>query len=175
MKTGKILISACLIGQKVRYDGRCNRIRRDIIAKWQQSGLLVPICPEVTGGLPTPRNPAELQPGKTASDILSGKGRILDNTGTDVTDQFVIGAKITLDLAIANNCRYGLMKEASPSCGCNYIHSGKFDGQTKIGKGITAALLQQNGIEIFSETGIEKLVKAISDSKINRLKTQTAT
>ena len=135
----KILVSACLLGACCRYDGK-SVPNEDIIALGKKHQL-VPVCPEQLGGLPTPREPAEIK-----------DGRVVTRDGRDVTEQFERGAKETVKLAKTLQCDMAVLKERSPSCGCKKIYDGTFSGNTVIGNGVTARMLIQNGICVFGET-----------------------
>ena len=133
-----ILVSACLAGCHCRYDGRDNLVPE--IHDMVLSGDAVTVCPEVAGGLPTPRNPSEI------------KGdRVVTCTGVDVTDEYRHGAEAALDTANQYGCKLAIMKAKSPSCGKGLIHNGKFDGGLVEGDGVTAKLLMENGIEVITE------------------------
>ena len=149
----KILISACLYGQAVRYDGRDNLIDHPQLQKWKAQGRLIVLCPEVGGGLPTPRPPAEIQP----------DGRVITIEGGDVTAAFQAGADQALALCRQHRIRLALMKENSPSCGSHFIYNGLFSGSKIAGQGLTAAILQANGIRVFSEHQIDELAVALAD------------
>ncbi len=153
----KILISACLTGDPVRYDGGAKTSANPHLARWQAEGRLIPYCPEVAGGLPTPRLPAEIEAGARAEQVLAGDARILDNAGGDVTSAFMVGARATLALAQQHSCRHAILTDGSPSCGTSYIYAGRFDGTHKAGTGVTAALLQGHGIRVWSEVQIDEL------------------
>lgn len=142
----KILISKCLMGENVKYSGGNNKIENSIIEKWKNEGRLIPICPEVEGGLPTPRPPSEIR-----------DSRVINNLGCDVTEQFVHGAKIACEKAKISEAKYALMKQGSPSCGGKRIYDGTFSGTKKPGMGITARLLTDMGIRIFDENEINIL------------------
>ncbi|WP_135081244.1 DUF523 domain-containing protein [Terasakiella sp. SH-1] len=144
----KILISACLYGEVVRYDGRQKRLNHPYIQRWQEEGRLVAICPEVAGGLPVPRSPCEY-------DMQTG--HVLTKEGQDFTAAFQAGAQAVLHLAQTHHIRFALLKERSPSCGSNEIYDGHFSGRTIKGQGISAALLQENGIQVYSEETLEAL------------------
>ena len=135
----KILVSACLLGACCRYDGK-SVPNEDIIALGKKHQL-VPVCPEQLGGLPTPREPAEIK-----------DGRVVTRDGRDVTEQFERGAGETVKLAKTLECDMAVLKERSPSCGCKKIYDGTFSGNTVIGNGVTARMLIQNGICVFGET-----------------------
>jgi len=147
-----VLVSACLLGVNCRYDGRsCPEPGlRDLAA----FGRLVPICPEVAGGLPTPRLPAEIEvahAGLDGSSVLEGQARIVRSDGVDLTAQFVAGAQAALTLARKLGIQQAILKSRSPSCGAGQIHDGRFGGLLVPGDGVTAALLRQAGIEVLSE------------------------
>mgnify|MGYP000923949781 CR=1 FL=1 len=140
-----ILISACLLGLYCRYDGKIKRLNTvdELIDKYN----LIPLCPEIMGGLGTPRNPAE----------ISGD-KVINNLGQDVTAYFDRGAKEALKLARLFNCKYAILKERSPSCGYGKIYDGTFSATLTVGNGKTAELLLANGIRVLGETEIERLL-----------------
>ena len=144
----KILVSACLLGEKCRYDGKSKPC--DSVIKLSEKFDLVPICPEVFGGLPTPRIPAEIV-----------DGAVLRKDGVDVTNNYKIGAQKALDIAIQNNIKIAVLKEKSPSCGKDIIHNGKFDGELSPGNGITVNLFLKHGINIYKESEVDKLLNDI--------------
>ena len=144
----KILVSACLLGEKCRYDGKSKPC--DSVIKLSEKFDLVPICPEVFGGLPTPRIPAEIV-----------DGAVLRKDGVDVTNNYKIGAQKALDIAIQNNIKIAVLKEKSPSCGKDIIHNGKFDGELSQGNGITVNLFLKHGINVYKESEVDKLLNDI--------------
>lgn len=148
----KLLISACLYGQKCRYDGKDNLISRLDLLK--DKFTLVPVCPEVAGGLEIPRNPSEI-----VGD------RVIMNDGRDVTSEYRKGAEIALRTALENGCEFALMKAKSPSCGSGKIYDGTFSRTLTDGDGITIRLLKENGIKVFNETQIKELLKYIELEK----------
>ncbi|SPF75068.1 hypothetical protein ALP8811_00052 [Aliiroseovarius pelagivivens] len=156
-----ILVSACLLGQKVRYDGAAKTLDDDRLNRWANKGWLHPICPELLGGLPVPRLPAEIAPGHDGTSVLSGQGRILDLHGGDVTDAFLQGAKIAVATAQEHGCKYALLTEASPSCGTDVIYSGHHDGVRRAGMGVVTAALTQAGVQVFSSEQIGMLAALI--------------
>lgn len=153
----KILISACLLGQPVRYNGKGLSLESDILKVWEASGMLVPLCPEVAAGFPTPRPPAEIEIGKTGIDVEQGQAKIFEDTGLDVTDIFVQGAQIAVKTARDQGCKFALLTDGSPSCGSSFIYSGNHDGQKRDGIGIVTAVLQKAGVEVFAQHEIRKL------------------
>ena len=157
----KILVSACLLGRPVRYDGGSKRLDDALLETWNAEGRLVPVCPEVMAGLPTPRPPAEIEGGRNGAAVLAGEARVLEDSGGDVTNEFRAGAQAALSAAVENGCRYALLTEGSPSCGSGFIHSGAFDGNTVVGFGVVTALLREHGIAVFSEKQIAALAQAL--------------
>lgn len=146
-----VLVSSCLLGNPVRYDGRSVPNGDAVLDRWLAQGRVVAVCPEVAGGMPTPRPPAEIQPGEFAATVLAGQGRVVAVTGEDVTAQFVRGAREALAAAQARGIRVAVLKEGSPSCGSGYVYDGHFAGRRQPGLGVTAALLRGAGLQVFSE------------------------
>ncbi|NLB19062.1 MAG: DUF523 domain-containing protein, partial [Syntrophomonadaceae bacterium] len=107
------------------------------------------VCPEVMGGLPTPRLPSEISGGDGIS-VLKGDARVLDSQGNDVTPQFLNGARACAEVAKLNGVTRVILKDGSPSCGGSIIYDGSFSGRTVPGLGVTAAILKEGGIEIIS-------------------------
>ncbi len=153
MKT-RILVSACLIGQPVRYDGSAATVTSTILDRWIREGRLVSFCPEVAGGFPVPRPPAEIA-GDGGSAVLRGEAKVFDESGRDVTTYFVTGAHEALRTASDQGVRLAILKDNSPSCGSSFIHGGDFTGTTRPGMGVTTALLENCGIRVFSEQQIQ--------------------
>ena len=118
---------------------------------WQQQKLIVPFCPEVAGGLPTPRDPAEIS-----------NDKVITNIGDDVTAEFKLGARKALQLCQQHNIRFALLKESSPSCGRNTIYDGSHSGTKVKGMGLTASLLEKNGIQVFSEQQLPALAQTLA-------------
>lgn len=154
MKT-RILVSSCLIGQPVRYDGSAATVKSAILDRWIREGRLVSFCPEVAGGFPVPRPPAEIA-GAGGSAVLQGEARVVDESGRDVTTYFVDGAHAALRTALDQDVRLAVLKDGSPSCGSSFIHDGGFAGSLIPGMGVTTALLESHGIRVFSEQQIQK-------------------
>jgi len=140
-----ILISACLLGNPVRYDGKHSLIDHPLIKQWQLQNRLIPLCPEVEGGLTVPRAPAE----------IINPSLILNSNNEDVTQAFILGAKKALQTAKDNHCIVAILTERSPSCGSTEVYDGSFTRTKKTGMGITTALLKQNGIAVFNQYQLE--------------------
>lgn len=146
-----IIVSACLAGINCKYDGGNNLVPeiRDMVAK----GEALPVCPEQLGGAPTPREAAEIN-GVSGEDVLKGNGRVITKSGLDKTDAFIKGAEEVLTLAKLVGATNAILKERSPSCGSGCIYDGTFSSRKLCGKGVTAALLEANGIKVISEEQI---------------------
>ena len=140
-----LLISACLLGIACRYDGKS--VKSVNVEALRKKYNLIPVCPEIYGGLPTPRVPSERQGEKT-----------MMKDGTDVTENYLRGAKIAYELCLEFDCKKALLKERSPSCGKGKIYDGSFSGTLTDGNGVTAEYLMERGIEVFGESEIEKLI-----------------
>ena len=149
------LVSACLLGVACRFDGRSCPVPE--LQNLAARGLVVPICPEVIGGLPTPRLPSEIEAAYAGLDggaVLDGQTRIVRSDGVDVTAQFVRGAQAALNLARQLGIERAILKADSPSCGVGRIHEGRFEGKLVAGDGVTAALLKRNGIQVVTEADL---------------------
>ena len=141
----KILVSACLTGEPVRYDGKDKNTISELL-KLKEKYDIIPICPEVMGGLPIPRPKSEINGDKVINII-----------GKDVTQNFKEGAEKALQLAKENKVLFALLKQSSPSCGTKTIYNGNFENVKVSGMGVTAKLLFENGITVYSEEDIENL------------------
>ena len=142
----KILISGCLLGELVRYDGKSKPITNPIITQWYQQNRLISICPEVAGGLSIPRPPAEKQ----------ANNQIVTEHGINVTEQFNTGAQQALELCNKHNIKVAILKQGSPSCGSTTIYDGTFSGNKISGEGLTCQLLRQHGIKVFCENTLDQ-------------------
>ena len=136
------LISACLLGTPCRYDGEARTIS-DKIASLLHTHTLIPICPEILGGLPTPRIPAERQ----------ADGTVQNREGRDVTAAYLRGAHEVVRLARLYKVDGVILKDKSPSCGTSGIYDGSFSGRITDKTGVTAELLMREGIPVFGEDG----------------------
>ena len=142
----KLLVSACLLGEPCRYDGRSKADAR--VLALAEKYELIPVCPEQLGGLPTPRTPAERI-----------EDRVMTKDGRAVTAEYRHGAEQALHLARLCGCKIALLKERSPSCGSGTIYDGTFTGGLTAGDGVTAALLRENGITVYGESEIGRLLE----------------
>ncbi|HKL98485.1 MAG TPA: DUF523 domain-containing protein [Mobilitalea sp.] len=140
-----ILVSACLLGVNCRYDGSSTLIKNlDLLMERYH---LIPICPEILGGLTIPRQPAEIV-----------AGRVIYRSGEDVTEPFQRGAYEVLKLAKLYACKHAILKERSPSCGHDEIYDGTFSHTIVEGNGVLAELLASEGITVLGESQIENLL-----------------
>lgn len=146
-----VLVSACLLGETVRYNGIDQLFDHDILKRWIHEGRVVSTCPEVAGGLPVPRPPAEITNGSGGLKVFAGMAKVVDAHGHDMSAEFTQGAERVLELARERGIQIAILKEGSPSCGSNFIYDGTFSGKRVSNLGVTAALLQQAGIHVFSE------------------------
>ena len=145
-----LLISACLLGEPCRYDGKAQPCEgaKALASQYE----LVPVCPEQLGGLPTPRLPAEIQFREADSGAGPENRRVFNKAGQDVTEQFLLGAEKVLELVKQHHITSAVMKANSPSCSGFYIYDGTFSGTKVAGQGITAELLMEHGVRVYSET-----------------------
>lgn len=139
-----LIVSKCLTGCPCRYDGKSKP--DPAIAALVERGEAVAVCPEVLGGLPTPRVSAELS--GSGEDVLDGRARVMTRDGRDVTDEFVRGAYEALKAAKEAGADRAILKSKSPSCGCGTVYDGTFTGTAVSGDGVTAALFKRNGIAV---------------------------
>ncbi len=150
------LVSACLLGVPCAYDGRGRFVEPSLTLAAR--GEVVPICPEVAGGLPIPRPPAEIAGGDGA-DVLDGRARVVTVAGEDVTAAYVRGA----ERALAATKRYGItvaiLKQRSPSCGSTHIYDGTHSETLKAGQGVTTALLRRRGVNVWSESDLSRVLE----------------
>lgn len=148
---GPVLVSACLAGRACRFDGSANP--DDGVARLVAEGRAVLVCPEVDGGLGTPRPAAEIQGGDGA-DVLAGRARVVTRAGEDVTEAYVEGARRALEAAREAGAEVAVLKARSPSCGKCGVYDGSFSRTLRTGDGVTAALLTANGVNVLSDDEI---------------------
>lgn len=149
-----LLVSACLLGAPVRYDGTAKPLPEGTQASLAHQWQLIAVCPERLGGLPTPRPAAEILEGDGRS-VLAGQAQVCDAQGGCHTAAFVQGAHLALALAQRCGARHALLKAHSPSCGSGRIHDGQFGGTLRPGDGVSTALLREAGITVFSEQDLQ--------------------
>jgi len=157
----RLLVSACLLGRPVRYDGGHRAFDSARLADWVAQGRAIGFCPEVAAGLPTPRAPAEIADGRDGIAVLGGRATIIEPDGRDVTAIYRAGAQAALDFARAQECRFALLTDGSPSCGSRFIYDGSFSGTRHDGIGVTTALLRAHGIAVFDPGSFDALVAAM--------------
>ena len=151
----KVLVSACLLGENVRHDGRHNLINHPLLEKLKSEDRLVTICPEVAGGLSVPRSYATIAR-RIPVEVISDEGE-------DVTPQFVLGAELTAELAKREGCVAALMKADSPACGNRDISGAAFSGLEASGAGIAAQVVMESGIPVFNETEMDRLEEMLEE------------
>ncbi|MDQ0192441.1 DUF523 domain-containing protein [Paenibacillus wynnii] len=153
-----LLVSSCLAGLEVRYNGTHSLNHR--IQELVREGKAMMVCPELLGGLSTPREPAEIS-GGDGEDVLNGTARVRVESGRDVTDSFIKGAYETLRIAKEMEASIVVLKQNSPSCGSTHIYNGEFSSTKIPGYGVTAALLIRNGIKVLSENDLSEVLETL--------------
>ena len=136
----KILISACLLGENVKYDGKNNKID---ISSLEDKYELIPFCPEVEGGLPIPRSPSEI--------VSNSPLKLINKEGKDVTKEFVLGAKKCVELVKKEGIKKAVLKAKSPSCGVGKVYDGSFSKKLVDGDGVTVRELKKIGVEVIKK------------------------
>ncbi len=149
-KKKKILVSSCLLGMKINYEGKAHLI--DQLRQLFLQGQAIPICPEVLANLPIPRDPAEIV-------MVNGERKVYNKKELDVTEDYQLGAQRTLDTARTSGAKIAIMKSNSPSCGCGKVYDGTFGKKLIDGDGITAALLKENGVRVITEADFLACIK----------------
>lgn len=142
-----VLISACLLGVDCKYNGSNNKLDDEIIHSLKEKYNLIPVCPEIMGGMPTPRNPVEISDGK-----------VFDYDGEEFTKEFEKGSEEVVKLAKLYDATIAILKENSPSCGSNYIYDGTFNHKKIKGMGIAAHKLSKENIKLFNEENVKILL-----------------
>ncbi len=151
----KLLVSACLLGEPVRYDGKSKPLASQTLETLQKQNRIIAFCPEVAAGLVSPRQPAEIQ---YVGDCVKTV------TGEDVTEAFQSGARLALAICRQSSIRIAILTELSPSCGSSQIYDGSFSRRLIEGAGITTSLLRANGIIVFNQYQIEE---ALNEEKLS--------
>ena len=160
----KVLVSACLIGRPVRYDGQGCALEGSAWKRLRRCAELIAFCPEVEGGLGVPRPAAEIVGPDGGRGVLERRAAIETRDGQDVTDAFVQGAHLCLDLVRRNKIRFALLKARSPSCGSVEIYDGSFSRTRRSGAGVAATLLRDHGVIVFDEDNMEDLLSCLEES-----------
>ena len=143
-----VLISACLLGDNVKYSGGNNLTPKLVTLLEKYNVDIVKVCPECFGGLPIPRVPSEIK-----------ENKVFSKDNRDVTEEFLIGAEKTLKIAKENDVNFAILKERSPSCGSTYIYDGNFSGKIIEGQGVATRKLNEENIIVFSEENLEEIEK----------------
>lgn len=141
-KKKKILVSSCLLGMKINYEGKAHPV--DELRQLFLQAQAIPVCPEVLAGLPIPRDRAEII-------MVNGERKVYNDKEIDLTEAYTLGAQRTMDTARASGVKIAIVKSKSPSCGCGKVYDGTFSGNLVDGDGITVALLKENGIRVITE------------------------
>lgn len=142
----KIIVSSCLLGNNTKYNGKNNYISDIELLK--DIYEIIPICPEVMGGLSIPRIPSEVR-----------GNMVIDKEGNDVTKYYILGMNKTLDIVNKYNIKIAILKDGSPSCGNSLIYDGTFSGNKINGFGVTAKELSKLGVRIYNENNFKELLK----------------
>ncbi len=156
----RLLVSACLLGNPVRYDGQAKTIGHAGLEALVAAGRVIAFCPEVSGGLPTPRPAAEIVGGDGVA-VLNATASVRTADGIDVSRHFVVGAENALAQCLEHEIRVAILTEKSPSCGSSRIYDGSHQRKTITGAGVTAALLQRHGIDVFSQHQIDAALRRL--------------
>lgn len=154
-----ILVSACLLGKRTRFDGDSRPC--ELLVKAAARGRFLLACPESAGRLPVPRPPAEIH-GGDGRDVLDGRATVRDREGVERTAGFIAGAQAVLALARRRQVKVAILKANSPSCGANVIYDGTFTKTTRAGMGVCATLLAADGITLYTE-------RDLTDTLLTRL------
>ena len=162
--SAKLLVSACLLGNPVRYDGKANTLQHSGLQQLLLEDRLVPLCPEVAGGLPIPRAAAEIEFGD-GSQVLAGRAAVKSESGEDLSACFLSGAEKALAICRQYRIDTALLTERSPSCGSSEIYDGSFTRRKIAGTGVTTALLIANGIRVFSQYQVEAAIRHLNSVK----------
>ena len=148
----KVLISACLLGDNVKYSGG-NNLTPELVTLLEKYNVkIVKICPECFAGLPIPRVPSEIR-----------EDKVFSKDGRDITEEFLSGAEKTYQIAKIKRVDFAILKERSPSCGSSYIYDGSFLGKVIQGQGLTTRKLNEKNIIVFSEENLEEIEKYLKE------------
>ena len=154
----KVLISACLLGDNVKYSGG-NNLTPELVTLLEKYNVdIVKVCPECFAGLPIPRLPSEIK-----------EGKVYSKDGRDITEEFLDGAEKTYEVAERKQADFAILKERSPSCGSSYIYDGSFSGKVIEGQGFTTIKLNEENIIVFSEENLEEIEKYLEKLLLDEL------
>ena len=159
----KILVSACLLGSPVRYDGRSKLLENPALEALMTQQRVISFCPEVAGGLPVPRSAAEIQSGDGHA-VITERARVCTREGEDVTAYFIAGAHQPLALCREHDIDVAILTESSPSCGSSQVYDGNFSRSAIAGSGVTTALLRRHGIRVFNQFQLETACSCLESS-----------
>ena len=160
----KVLISACLLGKKVRYDGKTLPVSDNLIEHWMAQRRVIAVCPEVDAGMSIPRAAAEISAGD-GHDVLAGIAKVVTESGDDVSKDFTKGAQLALALCQQYDIKVAVLSESSPSCGSSNIYDGSFTRRKIAGLGVTVALLRQHGIEVFNQHQLQRASQVLERTR----------
>ncbi|WP_163336803.1 DUF523 domain-containing protein [Desulfopila sp. IMCC35008] len=160
----KILVSSCLLGNPVRYNGTAGKLDKNLQSYLEEECDLYALCPECEGGLDTPRQPAEICEG-TGDDVLGGTACVKTCLDRNVTDSFILGAQRCVEFCKREEISICILKERSPSCGSSTIYDGTFTGRLIQGRGVTTAMLVKNNITVFSDENINELIQHLKQNE----------
>lgn len=155
----KILVSSCLLGKPVRYNGTGATSIHPILQKWLDENRLIAACPEILAGLSIPRLPAEIKGENAGIGVLNQTAKVIEKNGKEVTKIYVAGAEKALALIKKHNIKMAILKARSPSCGILQTYDGSFSNKLIVGSGVTGALLQQHSCRVFNEEHLEDAKK----------------
>ena len=158
------MVSACLLGNPVRYDGRSKLLENPVLESLMAQQRVIGFCPEVAGGLPVPRPAAEIN-GGDGHAVVANRARVCTRDGDDVTDYFITGARRALALCREHDIDVAIMTESSPSCGSGQVYDGSFRRNAIAGSGVTTALLRQHGIRVFNQFQLEEACSYLQSSE----------
>ena len=156
----KLLVSACLLGEAVRYDGRAKPLPGDALQDLCAAGRVVAFCPEVAGGLPVPRAPAEIA-GSGGDAVIDGTAVVITASGEDVSEHFLAGAQRALALCREHRIAVAVLTERSPSCGSGETYDGSFSRSTRNASGVATALLRRHGIRVFNQYQLDAAIDCL--------------
>lgn len=151
------LVSACLFEIACRYSGRLASRRLSKKIAEDEGFLFIPVCPEQLSGLPTPRDPVEIQNGD-GFDVLEGHAKVTTKDGVDFTKEFIAGAEAALAVSKITKVSRMVVQDESPSCSCSRIHNGSFSDVLVRGHGVTSAFLERNGVQVVSVEDFEQIL-----------------